>query len=75
VTGERVFKDMRPMLILHKVANEGLSPMVPNDLLDDATRPVEIPAEIVELIRDSIARNPKQRPTFQAICQVFKQLQ
>jgi len=59
---------------MHKVANEGLVPTMPPELLDDATRPDWIPKLIVELTQKTLSKNPEQRPTFKEICDTLRQV-
>jgi len=70
----RVYPDMRPMSMMQKIANEGLKPVFPQEMKEDATRPAWLPKGLVALIETCQASDPKERPSFKSICNKLKQL-
>src|SRR5690349_1495268 len=64
ITQRRVFGNMSAFEITSKVANEGLTPQLPEELLNKETRPNWLPSGLVELVERCVAREPNKRPTF-----------
>jgi len=71
---QRVYKDMRPMTLMQKIANEGLKPVFDKELKEDQTRPEWLPKGLIPIIESCLATDPQERPSFKSICNKLKQL-
>jgi len=56
-----------------QVANDGLVPELPGDMVADSTRPAWLPGAFVSLVQKCLQRDPKQRPSTNEISAVLKQ--
>jgi serine/threonine protein kinase len=72
VTAKRPFKGMQQMAIMHKIVNEGMVPELPEEYLNDATRPDWLPKSIVEVCQMCLQRDPTKRPSFKKILDKFR---
>lgn len=70
LSGERVFEQLNALVIMHKVANEGLRPAFAGAFV--ASKPEWIPDSILALVGECLAAQ-EERPTFKQICDRFKE--
>jgi len=68
LTRQKLWPTLGPQAIMRQVGHEGLSPTIPDDLLDDNIRPKWIPRTLVDLMRRCLDRTPANRPTMKEIC-------
>jgi len=72
LTKQKVFVTLTPQAIMQKVGYEGLTPTIPDELLDTQTRPKWIPEALIGVINRCLEHNAAQRPTMKEICDILK---
>jgi len=69
---KKLYYDVDPELILKEVGEGRLSPILPEQLLDDSRRPYWIPKLLVELIQSCLDKDSSKRPTMKEISEQLK---
>jgi len=74
LTRHRAYPNVRPIVLMQQIANEGLKPIIPAELKNADTRPPWLPESLILLVESCFEPNPTDRPSFKSICNKIKLL-